>query len=168
MAAIILLAGLFIVLSWRNSLMLQSVSICIKEGVKENFEPPALGFNAPHQLPDYRVKLKLSGKFLAVDLGTKLDTSATNWLEYPVSDVVPVRRLQEVIVIEEDKLASDILERVQGSGPEMEGANFKYRLATARSFEVGLNWFFSTTLGKAIAIGIVIGLVLLIGQLFRR
>lgn len=165
---IILFAGLFLVLSWTNALVITSVSIRIKDGVKEHTDHTLLGIGVEHQLPDYRVKLHLSRRFLATDLGTKLNTSATNWLVYPINDIVPLRQFQELIIIEDDKLENDILDRIQGAGLEMTGKDFQCRLTATRSFDAGMNWFFNTPLGKAVAAGIVIGVALLIVSLFRR
>ena len=158
----VLLAGLFLILSWSNSLVVTAVAIRVKDGVKEHTDHTVLGFGAEHHLPDYRVKLHVSRRFLAIDLGTKLNTSATNWLTYPVNDVVPIRRLQEVIIIEDDKVENDVLDRIQGSDLEMTGKDFQCRLTTARSFDAGMSWFFDTPVGKAVAVGIVLGVILLI------
>lgn len=166
--AIVLLAALFLVLSWNNALVVTAVSIRIKDGVKEHTDHTLLGIGAEHHPPDYRVKLHVSRRFLAMDLGTKMNTSATNWLVYPVNDVVPLRRVQELVIIEDDKLENDILDRIQGANLEMAGKDFQCRLTAERSFDAGMNWFFATPLGKAVAAGIVIGLALLIGSLLRR
>ena len=166
--AVVVFAGLFFVLSWGNSLVVKSVAIRIKDGVKEHTDHKVFGFGAEHHLPDYRVKLHVSRRFLTIDLGTKLNASATNWLAYPVNDIVPIRRLQEVIIIEDDKVENDLLDRIQGSDPEMAGKDFQCRLTTERSFDAGLNWFFATPVGKAVAAGIVVGVVLLICGFLRR
>jgi hypothetical protein len=164
----VLLAGLFLFLSWRNSVVVTAVSIQVRDGIKEHTDHTLLGIGAEHHLPDYRVKLRVNRRLLAMDLGTKLNTSATNWLEYPVQDIVPLRRIQEVIIIEDDKVENDTLERLQIAGTEATGTQFLCRLTTTRSFEAGMNWFFATPVGKAVAAGIVIGLVVLVGSLLRR
>jgi hypothetical protein len=161
-AALIFLCAVFLVLSWHNSIALTSVSIHLKEGVKEHMDHTLLTLGAEHRLPDYKVQLRVSRKFLARDLGTKLNTSATNWLEYPVTDHVPFRQVQEVVIIEDDKVENDLLERMQVTGTEMQGAIFRYRLTTNRSFDVGMEWFFDTPVGKAVTAGIVIGIAYLI------
>lgn len=165
---VVLLAALFLGLSWKNALVVKSVAFQVKADVREHTDHTLLGLGAAHHLPDYRVKLRVSRRFLDLDLGTKLNTSATNWLEYPVNDIVPLRRVQEVIIIEDDKMENDILERIQGASPEMEGSQFRYRLTATRSFDEGMNWFFATPVGKALAAGIIIGVALLILGLFRR
>ncbi|HEX5222004.1 MAG TPA: hypothetical protein VFZ59_20745 [Verrucomicrobiae bacterium] len=73
--AIIGLTALFVALSWNNSVVVKSVAIRVKEGVKEHTDHTVLGLGAEHYLPDYRVKLQVTRRLLAVDLGTKLNTS---------------------------------------------------------------------------------------------
>ena len=121
LSAIVLLAGVFLFLSWQNSSALQAVSIRIKDGVKEHTDHTILGLGAEHRLPDYKVQLRISRKLMSIDLGTKLNVSATNWLEYPVNDLIPVRQLQEIIIVEDDKVENDLLERIQLTGETMEG-----------------------------------------------
>jgi hypothetical protein len=166
--AVVLLAALFLALSWKNSAVVTVVSIRIKEGVREHTDHTLMGFGAEHHLPDYKVKIRVNRRFLNIDLGTKLNTSATNWLDYPVNDIVPARNLQEIMVIEEDKVESDMLDRIQVAGETLEGSNFQARLTGDRSFDAGMKWFFDTPFGKAVSAGIAVGIILLIAGLFKR
>jgi hypothetical protein len=166
-AAVVLLAALFLGLSWKNSAVITGVSIRIKEGVREHTDHKLLGIGAEHHLPDYRVKIRVNRRFLNIDLGTKLNTSATNWLDYPVNDIVPARNLQEIIIVEDDKVESDMLDRIQ-AGELLEGTSFQARLTGERSFDAGMKWFFDTPFGKAAFAGIVLGIVLLVVGLFKK
>ncbi len=156
----------FLLLSWKNSLVVTSVSIKVKEGVKEHTDHTLLGIGAESHLPDYKVKLRVNRKLLAIDLGTKLNTSATNWISFSVAETAPVRNLQEIIIIEDDKVESDTLDRIQPTGESFDGSSFHVRLTTERSFDAGLNWFFSTPPGKAISTGIIITIILVIMSFF--
>jgi hypothetical protein len=160
-SAIVALAVLFGLFSFQNSSIVTSVAIRLNEGVREHRDPTILGLGREHQLPDYRVKLHVTKRFLNIDLGTKLNTSATNWLEYPVKDIVPLRHVQEVLIVEDDKVASDILERFQIVDQTAQGKSYHCRLNMTRSFEAGMQWFFSTPVGKAVSIGIIILVVLI-------
>ena len=166
--ALVALVALFLGLSYKNALVVSAVSIHIKDGVREHRDPVVLGLGAKHQLPDYKIKLHVARRLLDIDLGTKLDTSATNWLEFDVHESVPFRHLQEVIVIEVDKVKNDLLERVQVAGTEIEGASFHYRISTTRSFDAGMAWFFGTYPGKAVFVGITAGVVFLLLGLSRQ
>jgi len=162
--ALVVLFGAF---SFRNSTIVTGVAIRLNEGAREHRDPTILGLGKEHQLPDYRVKLHVTKRFLKIDLGTKLNTSATNWLEYPVKDIVPLRHVQEVLIIEDDKMASDILERFQIVDQTAVGKSYHCRLTTTRSFEAGMQWFFDTPVGKAIFIGIIVFVVLILITLVR-
>jgi hypothetical protein len=160
-------AGLFVALSFKNSTVVKSVAIHLNDGVKEHRDPSLLGVGKEHQLPDYQVKLHVTRRFRNVDLGTRLNTSATNWIEFAVKDVVPLRHLQEVLIIEDDKVVNDVLDRVPVRNETTEGRLFQCRLATERSFEAGMNWFFDTPVGKAVSAGIALFVILLLISLFR-
>lgn len=161
-----IIGAVFLFFSWRNSTVVTQVSIRLKSGVKEHLDHSLLKIGEAHRLPDYKVKLRVTRKFLALDLGTKLDTSATNWIAFPVAEVVPARHLQEILIVEDDKIESDLLERIQPIDGKLEGSSFDIQLTTERSFEAGLNWFFNTPPGKALSVGIVIAVVLILLSLF--
>jgi hypothetical protein len=78
LVALVALIILFCALSFQNSLVVSAVAIKLREGVKETLDPAVFNLAREHQLPDYRVKLHVQRKLLNVDLGTRLDTSATN------------------------------------------------------------------------------------------
>lgn len=161
------LAALFVFLSFRNSTVVTSVAIRLKDGVQEHKDPAPLGVGKEHQLPDYRVKLHVTRRFLNIDLGVQLNTSATNWIEFLVKDAVPLQHLQEVLIIEDDKVVNDVLDRLHVNGDRAEGRSFQCRLNVERSFEAGMGWFFDTPIGKAVSAGIAIFVVLFLISLFR-
>lgn len=162
------LAVLFAVLSFQNSTVVTAVAMRVKSGVREHRDLTLLGIGKEHQLPDYRVKLHVTRRFLNVDLGTHLNTSATNWLEFQVKDVVPLRHVQEVLISEDDKVVDNLLERLHMTGEAAEGKSFQCRLSVERSFEAGMTWFFSTPVGKAVSLAIAFLIVLLVVTLLRR
>ena len=86
---------------------------------------------------------------------------------FAVNDLVPARHLQEVIIVEDDKVENDILDRILGSGLERDGASFQCRMETRRNFEVGMNWFFATPVGKAITAAFIIVLLALAARFLR-
>ena len=161
------LGGVFVFMAWQNSLALTAVSIRVKEGVQEHTDHSIGVIGSEHRLPDYKVKIRIARRLLAVDLGTRLNTSATNWINFPINDLVPLRKLQEVIIVEDDRAEDDVLARIQGTGTDWSGSEFACRLSTFRSFETGMDWFFDTALGKAIVTAIVLAIILVIARFFR-
>ena len=166
-AVLCTLAVTFLALSWQNSLAVTSVSIRLKEGQREKTDHSVPGLGSEHRLPDYKVKVRVNRRLLAIDLGTRLNTSATNWLKFAINDLIPARHLQEVIIVEDDTVENDVVDRIQGSGLERDGALFQCRLTTKRDFEVGMNWFFSTPVGKSITATFIIVLLLLAARFLR-
>lgn len=161
-----LFAAVFLFFAWKNSLVVTGVSIQAKPGVAEHLDHSVLGFGAEHRLPDYKVTLRVNRKFLPIDLGTKLNTSATNLIDFSVAEIVPIRNLQEVVIIEDDKVENDVLDRIQSQGESFDGSSFHVKLTTERSFDAGLSWFFITPIGKAISTGIIIAIILVIMSFF--
>lgn len=165
----LLLIAAFLYGSFANSQIVTAVKIKLKPGQTEPQDKTfaMLGsLGKEHVLPDYRVKLVVQGNLLKTDLGIKQDTSAANGLEFPVSAVVPLKKLQEVVILEADKVEDDELDRVQpGSATSVSGKLYDVEIVTERSLEAGLDWFFDTSIGRTIAaiatLAVLIFLVLL-------
>jgi hypothetical protein len=139
-AGILLLSiGLFV--AYQNSLVVTSVSIKLLPGTKEHRDPSFGKLGKEHELPDYRVKLNVHRRLLHFDLGTRLNVSAVEWLEFPVSERVYVRRLQEVIIIEVEPLTDHILDRIPIASSQARGTKYECKAASARTWDAGLAWF---------------------------
>lgn len=167
---LLLLVGfvaVFLVLSWKNAVAVESISIRVKEGQREHLDHSLLKLGADQKLPDYNVKLRVTRRLLALNLGTRLNTSATNWLEFAVNERIPARDLQEIIISEDDTVENDELDRIQVRGEVWEGTAFQAQVKTGRSFEIGMNWFFSTPIGKAMLVAFILVLLGLAASIFR-
>jgi hypothetical protein len=132
-----------------------------REGVTERRDHSVLGYGAEHALPDYRVKLLVAGKFLRRDLGTVLNRSATNWIEFPVRDMIWLKALQEIGVSENDRVEDDLLENLLVNGRTGAGRQFEYRLSTERTLGAAVEWFFDLAPGRAITTGFIVAIVVL-------
>ena len=146
----------FFALSYQNSLIVTAVSIKLKQGEKEPMDPVVLGVGKSHELPDYKIKLRTNDRFLNIDLGTKLDTSAVNWLEFPVNEMLPRHQIQEIMILEDDTISNDLLDRIQVSGEAGQGTHYEWKLTTSRSVEMGVRWFLDTRIGLALLVGMVV------------
>ena len=147
-----LLAALFVVslvLSLVNSSSLYSVGIKLKQGVEEHKDKTIPLVSDPEEkLPDYRVSYLSEDRWHTI--GTKVNTSAVNWIDFDISDVPNMTLVQAIRVVDEDALESDLLEEVQLADTQPEGGKFEYRIETKRSLKSGMAWFATTALGKAI------------------
>lgn len=147
---VLLVIGL--VVAFQNSLVVTSVSIRLIPGTKEHRDVSLGNFGKDHQLPDYRVKLNVHRRFSNIDLGTHLNVSAAEWLEFPVSERVYVRRLQEIIVIEDDNVQNDVLDRFPISSSAARGTKYECKITSTRTWDGGLTWFVTEPAGIGLLI----------------
>lgn len=144
---VLLMAGVFV--AFQNSLVITQVSIKLLPGIKEHRDH-SLG--KQNELPDYRVKLNLHRSLVNIDLGTRLNVSAADWIDFPVSYRVYLRRVQEIIIIEEDPMKNDILDRFPISSGESKGTKYESKVATARTWDAALAWLVKEPSGLALLV----------------
>lgn len=112
-----------------------------------------LGVGKSDEPADYQLKLR-SKKEGWIDLGTFANTPIGNGLTFTPSDSIPLRTIQEVRLLDHDKIESDVLDQ----GPLVKGAyrgvNYNIQTLSAFSLEAGFHWFFATPVGLAILFGI--------------
>ena len=147
---LLLVLGLFV--AFQNSLVVTGVSIKLIAGIKEHRDHSFGKIGKEHELPDYRVKLNLHRSLSNIDLGTRLNVSAAEWIDFPVSHRVYVRRLQEIIVIEDDKVENDILDRFPVSSNNARGTKYECKIASTRTWDAGLSWFVKEPSGLGLLI----------------
>lgn len=159
--SIIAFCAVFLVIAGLNSDTIISVKVTLNKGVKEVKDHSLLGIGKAHAKPDYRLKIRMDRKM--IDCGTMLNTSAVDGITFPVKAMVPIKKASEILLIEDDKLENDLLERVLIDGTIIDGQKYRFEIETDYRFETGLQWFFlETAVGKAIAFGITIGVVIVI------
>lgn len=159
-ALLALLAAAFLVASAANSERLDAVTVRFTGPGAEPQDATLLGFGKDHLKPDYRLDLvHARGTFRC---GTILNSSAADGLRFVVSGDIPLRRVQELKLWEEDQASDDLVARVQFAPPAMTSSGYAITTESSRSFAVGVAWFFDTALGKAIAAGITLAIILLV------
>ncbi|MEK7485886.1 MAG: hypothetical protein AABZ60_16310 [Planctomycetota bacterium] len=151
---VILLVIVFFIVGFMNSKILSEIRIKIKPEVKEKSD---MTLNQEEKLLDYKLKVISQGKGYL--LGTKINTSAQEWLIFPVKELIPWNKAQEIHIIEEDPIKNDLLDKIQITGENSSGTSYDCQIFTTRSFDGGLIWFFNTPIGKAIFLGIMIGII---------
>ena len=161
----ILLLAIGLCVAYQNSLVVTSVSIKLLPGIKEHRDLSFGKLGKEHELPDYRVKLNVHRRLLHFDLGTRLNVSAVEWLEFPVSDRVYVRRLQEVIIIEVEKLADHVLDRIPIASNQARGTKYECKVTSARTWDAGLAWFMREPAGLFL---LIVSLALMTAGISRR
>ena len=116
-------------------------------------------------LPDYELFLMLhNGR--RVHLGAKPDTSAARGVVWQVADPVSLADISAVRLREQDQLLSDALAEVHITGPTTTAVGYRFDFSSERSLSVGIQSFFATPIGLAIAAGFTIAVVLLLVRAF--
>lgn len=116
-------------------------------------------------LPDYELRLMLK-RGGTLRLGAKLNSSASEGLTWNLYHPVSVHRISTIRLQEQDKIISDALAEVEFADGSVTQNGYRFDFATERSFSTGLDAFFDLPIGKAIAAGFAIAILLLILSLF--
>lgn len=116
-------------------------------------------------LPDYELALLLhDGR--KVHLGSKPDTSAADGLVWQIANPVSVLDIAAVRLREQDKVVSDAIAEVQITGNTVTENGYRFDFTQQRSVAVGVESFFGTPIGKAVATGFCIAALVLVLSVF--
>lgn len=116
-------------------------------------------------LPDYELIVVLTDGEVQ-RFGSKPDTSAADGLIWTLPDPPSVKIVAAVRLQERDKVVSDAVAEVQIAGSSVTDQNYRFDFTTERSINVGVSSFFATPVGKAIAWGFCIAVLLLLASIF--
>lgn len=112
-------------------------------------------------LPDYKIIVLLeSGR--SINLGTRPNTSAVNGLTWRPAKPIAVSIISGVRLLDDDKLVSDVIAEVPLKTDKATSGNYRFKFTTAYSFSAGIDAFFQTGIGKAIATAFTIAILVLI------
>ncbi len=136
-----------------NSKELGSVSVSLLPHGVEHKDKTLLGMGKNDEAADYQLKLR-SKEEGWIDLGTFANTPIGSGLTFNPSESIPIRTIQEVQLLDHDKLESDVLDQGPLVKGQYQGANYSIQTVSAFSLEAGFHWFFATPVGLAILIGI--------------
>ena len=143
-----------------NSERLDTVTVRFQGPGEEVRDARLPGADPEDALPDYRLDIvHTEGRFRA---GTWPNQSAAEGLVFTVAEDIPLRQVQELVLVEDDRLKDDPLVRVQHTDQTMSAKGYTFTTSASRSMAVGLGWFFATAVGKAILAGITLAVVILI------
>ena len=112
-------------------------------------------------LPDYELSL-LGDDGHARYLGVKPNESAAAGLTWHLDDPVSVSQIAAVRLREKDTVMSDALAEVQILGASVDSNGYRFDFTTERSVGVGVQAFFTTPIGIAIAAAFGIAVLLII------
>lgn len=116
-------------------------------------------------LPDYQVLVILHDGD-RINLGTKPDASAVNGLTWTLSDPVSVNDVASVRLQDQDKVISDVIAEVQIDDPSNADDVYRFEFDTEWAMSVGIQSFFRTPIGQAIAAAFCIAVIVLLASIF--
>jgi hypothetical protein len=140
---------------------LSSVTVTALPGTKEPRDHGVPFVKQKEALPDYELTLVLADGE-RVNLGAKPDTSAAEGLTWEVERAVSTHDIASVRLDEQDKLVSDAVSEPQFSGESLTQDGYRFDFTSERSVSVGVQSFFGTPIGKAIAAAFFIAILLII------
>ena len=122
-------------------------------------------FKQKDALPDYEV-LVISQDGFKTNLGAKLNTSAKAGLIWKLSEPISIHEIASIRLQDQDKIISDAIVEVQLTDKSVVSGNYRFDFQTERSAAVGVESFFGTPIGLAIAGAFLIAVILVLLSVF--
>ena len=116
-------------------------------------------------LPDYTISINTTGR-KRISLGAKPNESAIKGLSWKLPDPVSTYDIASIRLNDQDTVLSDAIAEVQFSDDAVTTGNYRFEFETERSFSVGVQSFFETPVGRAIAVAFSIAILLIIVTVF--
>lgn len=117
-------------------------------------------------LPDYEL-LIITQERIGYKLGAKPNTSAVEGLVWTLKKPIGIHNIVGIRLQDQDKLISDALVEVPFSRDPVVADNYRFEFQTVYSAQVGLESFFQTPIGLAIAFAFVIAVLLILVNYFN-
>lgn len=131
---LVVAVGLFSFMTFLNSQAVVEIRIKLQADQKEHIDK-SLTIDKKEWLPDYELRFRTKDSSSWNVAGTKLNSSAKDWLVYPLNTTPPLWDMTELEVRDKDKLESDVLDMILINGTEMESNSFQYELKLDRRFD---------------------------------
>jgi hypothetical protein len=167
MAAIIGSVLSCVVLAINNSNGLVAVKVTAIDPAKEPKDLKVPLANPGNAAPDYELTL-IDELGNSRYLGEKPNESAAEGLTWQLADPVSVSRIATIRLREKDMVMSENLAEIQVHGDLVESKGYRFEFQTERSFSAGVQAFFRTPVGIAIAAGFFLAVVVLVIALFLQ
>ena len=116
-------------------------------------------------LPDYTIAVNTTSR-QRIDLGAKPNESAIAGLTWQLPDPISTCDVASIRLNDQDKILSDAIAEVQITDDSVTTGNYRFEFVTERSFSVGVQSFFKTPVGRAIAVAFTIAVLMMILSVF--
>lgn len=112
-------------------------------------------------LPDYRVTVNTTSRS-RIGLGAKPNQSAVAGLTWELPEPISASDVASIRLDDQDKFLSDAIAEVQLTSNSITSGNYRFEFAMERSLSVGIQSFFKTPIGIAIAAAFTLAVLLII------
>ena len=159
--AIVLMLLIGSIIIFKNSTSTTAITIKINDGVEEKFDRKIpFSKNGINHLPDYKVEYFYQKKWH--DGGTIKNQSAKDGLKFKLPKQPAYELIERVKIKEADVGLDKELENIVIDSPKLNGPMFSYQLHNEFNIGSGVDWFFSTIVGKAILLGLTIAIIIIV------
>jgi hypothetical protein len=114
-------------------------------------------------LPDYEIIVLLHDGH-RINLGAKPDKSAVKGLEWKLNDPVSITDIATIRLQDQDTVVSDAIVEVQITDQPVNEGNYRFNFHTERLVSIGVQSFFHTPIGKAIAAAFFVAVLVMLAS----
>jgi hypothetical protein len=144
-----------------GSVSLESVRISFVGKGKEHGDKFIPGVNSEEKAPDYGVDVRVGDGWTTVGVKNNHFLGGDEIVFAP-SEHIPAKAIREIRLYDDDPVEDDILERMDFRKGIMKGKNYEIEARTGFSVSAGWAFYFLSPVGKAILLGITIGVALVV------
>jgi hypothetical protein len=140
---------------------LDSIDVSFTGTGKEHADKYVPGVNKNEKAPDYALSVITQEgiEVIGVKANQFIGSGVSTFLSLKN---IPIHHITEIQFEDDDPLENDLLERVAFKQGEIQGKEYRFTVKTQWSLIAGLTFFWSTALGKAILLGITVGVVVIV------
>ena len=158
--AVAVLAVLSLIGIAMNRNAMTAVVVQLNPGIEEPSDHHLLGIGEKDKLPDYELRFRDGEDWHTV--GLHPNQSAVDPIEFPLKTPWPLRRVDEIQLLENDHLENDLLEQLPVQSSKFSGKAFDFEIVESTSWGAGTAWFWETAIGKAFLLGITLGVAVIV------
>ena len=160
-AAIVAALALFFLIGVAmNRTAMSVVRVKLKAGADEPSDHHLLGVGGKDKLPDYELRFRSGDDWRPI--AAHRNTTAKDGLEFRLNEPWPMRKVDELQLVELDHLEDDVLEQIQIQPGRIDGNAFEFEVVKTESWSAGAEWFWDSSIGKAILLGITLGVAAIV------
>jgi hypothetical protein len=140
---------------------LSTVTLSLRSPGAEHTDKYIPGLNTEEKAPDYGIEVRVGQAWETIGVRQNQFLGEES-LRFEVQSSIPIRAIQEIRVIDDDPIEDDVLERLDFHSGKIVGQGFVITSSTRFDLASGLELFWTSTVGKAVLLGLAVGIALVI------